>query len=58
MEHLKGREQTVRKTNASTNDRVKYFAILTSISPPLIELIRHGIDGSDRLANRVPSYIL
>jgi p24 family protein delta-1 len=30
MEYLKGREQTMRNTNESTNDRVKYFAILTS----------------------------
>lgn len=31
MEYLKAREQTMRNTNESTNDRVKYFAILTSM---------------------------
>lgn len=33
MEYLKGREQTMRNTNESTNDRVKGFAILTSTLP-------------------------
>jgi len=31
MEYLKAREQSMRNTNESTNDRVKYFAMLTSI---------------------------
>jgi len=35
MEYLKVREQTMRNTNESTNDRVKGFAILTSIAPRL-----------------------
>ena len=30
MEYLKVREQTMRNTNESTNDRVKGFAILSS----------------------------
>jgi hypothetical protein len=34
MEYLKVREQTMRNTNESTNDRVKGFAILTSTTPP------------------------
>jgi p24 family protein delta-1 len=33
MEYLKIREQTMRNTNESTNERVKGFAILTSIHP-------------------------
>lgn len=33
MEYLKIREQTMRNTNESTNERVKGFAVLTSISP-------------------------
>jgi p24 family protein delta-1 len=32
MEYLKVREQTMRNTNESTNERVKYFAMLTSSS--------------------------
>ena len=32
LEYLKGREQTMRNTNESTNDRVKGFAILTSMT--------------------------
>lgn len=39
MEYLKVREQTMRNTNESTNDRVKYFAILTSISAWQLQLI-------------------
>ena len=31
MEYLKIREQTMRNTNESTNERVKGFAVLTSI---------------------------
>jgi len=33
LEYLKVREQTMRNTNESTNDRVKLFAIITSILP-------------------------
>ena len=32
MEYLKLREQSLRNTNESTNERVKGFAILTSIT--------------------------
>jgi hypothetical protein len=31
MEYLKIREQTMRNTNESTNERVKYFAMLSSM---------------------------
>jgi p24 family protein delta-1 len=31
MEYLKLREQTMRNTNESTNERVKYFAMLSSM---------------------------
>jgi p24 family protein delta-1 len=33
LDYLKVREQTMRNTNESTNDRVKGFAIFTSILP-------------------------
>jgi p24 family protein delta-1 len=33
MEYLKAREQRMRDTNESTNDRVKNFAVLTSMLP-------------------------
>lgn len=42
MEYLKVREQTMRNTNESTNDRVKGFAILTSI-PPSLTLLTAGL---------------
>jgi hypothetical protein len=34
MEYLKIREQTMRNTNESTNERVKYFAMLSSMFFP------------------------
>jgi len=39
MEYLKAREQTMRNTNESTNERVKYFAVLTSTSSQIMVLI-------------------
>ena len=49
MEYLKVREQTMRNTNESTNDRVKYFAILTSISawqfPLIAGMVLLGLSG-------------
>jgi p24 family protein delta-1 len=34
LDYLKLREQTMRNTNESTNERVKGFAVLSSIFPP------------------------
>ena len=62
MEYLKVREQTMRNTNESTNDRVKGFAILTSTTPQpdcrkwLTN--RSCVAGVDIMADYIPSNIL
>ena len=43
MEYLKIREQLMRNTNESTNERVKGFAILTSNYPPFRKLLIAGL---------------
>ena len=59
MEYLKFREQRMRNTNESTNERVKGFAILTSILSSLREIVnfRSRVAWIDTLANRLSSNV-
>ena len=54
MEYLKVREQTMRNTNESTNERVKFFAVVSSILLPVSDLMsRLRVDGLNGLADYV-----
>jgi len=59
MEYLKVREQTMRNTNESTNERVKMFAVLSSMSL-ILKCAYHRlcVNGLDGLADYVSAKLL